>query len=169
MTPKSVLASLQLVLSISEQNVNNRLKRKTDSLDMVSYILSQNKSSPETGISEAEMIANTMAVIVGGSETLTAALAGRIKNLITHPKEMKALVNEIRSAFNTVGIPCYTIFRSKTNFCSPKRFIPERWLWQYGSLPLLRRQPRSVPSVRHGPSRVSWAATMLGQVAGYFG
>jgi cytochrome P450 len=68
---------------------------------MVSYILSHNKSSPETGISEAEMIANTMAVIVGGSETLTAALAGRIKNLITHPKEMKALVNEIRSAFNT--------------------------------------------------------------------
>jgi len=34
------------------------------------------------------------------SEILTAALAGAIKNLITHPKEMKALVNEIRSAFN---------------------------------------------------------------------
>jgi cytochrome P450 len=27
-----------------------------------------------------------------------------------------------------VGIPCYPIIRSETNFYSPKRFVPERWL-----------------------------------------
>jgi hypothetical protein len=66
MTPKSALPGLQVVLSTSEKNVNIHLQRKTDRPDMMSYILSHKKSSPETGMSEAEMIANSMAVIVGG-------------------------------------------------------------------------------------------------------
>jgi hypothetical protein len=66
MTPKSALAGLQSALSTSEKNVNIHLQRKTDRPDMVSYILSHNKSSPENGMSEAEMIANSMAAIVGG-------------------------------------------------------------------------------------------------------
>jgi len=66
MTPKSALPGLQVVLSTSEKNVNIHLQRKTDRPDMVSYILSHKKSSPKTGMSEAEMIANSMAVIVGG-------------------------------------------------------------------------------------------------------
>jgi len=100
-TPKSALAGLQLVLSTSEKNVKNCLKRKTDRPDMMSYILSHNEASPEASISEAEMIANSMAIIVAGSETLTAALAGTINNLITHPKELQKLVYEIRSTFNS--------------------------------------------------------------------
>jgi hypothetical protein len=63
MTPKSALPGLQVVLSISEKNVSIHLRHLPD---MMSYILSHKKSSPETGMSEAEMIANSMAVIVGG-------------------------------------------------------------------------------------------------------
>ncbi|PMD45048.1 cytochrome P450 [Hyaloscypha variabilis F] len=100
-TPKSALVGLQLVLSTSEKNVKIRLQRKTNRPDMMSYILSHNKTSPENSMSEAEMIANSMAIIVAGSETLTAALAGTINNLITHPKEMQILVREIRSAFES--------------------------------------------------------------------
>ena len=68
---------------------------------MMSYIISHNKSSPETSMSESEMIANSMAVIVAGSEILTAALAGTINNPITHPQEMSTLVHKIQSNFKT--------------------------------------------------------------------
>jgi cytochrome P450 len=100
-TPKSALAGLQLVLSTSEKNVIKRLQRKTELPDMMSYILSYNETTPESSMSEAEMIANSMAVIIAGSETLTAALAGTINNLIAHPEEMRTLVHEIRSNFNS--------------------------------------------------------------------
>jgi cytochrome P450 len=204
-TPKSALAGLQLVLSTSEKNVKDRLQRKIDRPDMMSYILTHNKSSPETSMSEAEMISNSMAVIVGGSETLTAALAGTINILITHPKEMEALVNEIRSAFKTeeeitaqstkfliyltavlqeglrlcpplpdnmhryipkggaviaghhlpegitIGIPCYAMFRSETNFCSPQEFIPERWLRQDGSSPYSKDRQEAYQPFSMGP------------------
>ncbi|KAE8452791.1 hypothetical protein EG329_013063 [Mollisiaceae sp. DMI_Dod_QoI] len=181
-TPKSALAGLKLVLDTSEQNVKARLARKSDRPDMMSYILSHNESSPSTRMTEDEMIANSMAVIVGGSETLTAALAGTINALLTHINERETLVKEIRSSFQTeeeisgqstrslpyltavlqeglrlfppipdnmhrsvpkggaviaghtlpegvvVGIPCYSTFRSRTNFSRPDEFLPERWL-----------------------------------------
>ena len=185
-TPKSALAGLNLVLSTSETNVKSRLRRKTDRADIMSYIMQHNTSSPETGISEAEMITNSMALIVAGSETLTAALAGTINNLLSHPKQMERLVEELRSSFAseseisgrttkdlpyltavlqegmrlcppipdnmhrevpkggvvvagymvpegvTVGISCFSMFRSKENFVSPDEFIPERWLRRAG-------------------------------------
>ncbi|CZR53260.1 related to cytochrome P450 CYP3/CYP5/CYP6/CYP9 subfamilies [Phialocephala subalpina] len=181
-TPASALAGLKLVLDTSKRNVKTRLARKSDRPDMMSYILAHNEFSPSTRMSEEEMIANSMAVIVAGSETLTAALAGTINALLTHAKERKTLVKEIRSCFKdedeisvqstksllyltavlqeglrlfpplpdnmhravpsggatiaghhlpegiVVGIPCYSTFRSRTNFSRPNEFLPERWL-----------------------------------------
>lgn len=204
-TPKSALAGLQLVLSTSENNVRNRLRRKTEQPDMMSYILSHNKTSPETSMSEAEMIANSMAVIIAGSETLTAALAGTINNLIAHPEEMKALVHEVRSNFKfeeditaqstkalvyltavlqegmrlcpplpdnmhrnipkggaviagyhlpegiTVGIPCYAMFRSSTNFSSPEEFLPGRWLHRNESSPYSKDRQEAYHPFSMGP------------------
>ncbi|KAE9375433.1 isotrichodermin C-15 hydroxylase [Stipitochalara longipes BDJ] len=100
-TPNSALAGLKLVLSTSEKNVKTRLQRKTDRPDMMYYILSHNKTSSETSMLEEEMIANSMAIVVAGSETLTAALAGTINQLITHTKEMQILAHEIRSNFKS--------------------------------------------------------------------
>lgn len=100
-TPASALAGLKLVLDTSEQNVKARLARKTDRPDMMSYILSHNETSPSTRMTEEEMIANSVGIIVGGSETLTAALAGTINALLTHAKGKERLVNEIRSNFKT--------------------------------------------------------------------
>ncbi|KAH7407559.1 cytochrome P450 ClCP1 [Cadophora sp. MPI-SDFR-AT-0126] len=185
-TPKSALAGLNLVLTTSEANVKSRLRRKPDRPDIMSYILQHNELSPETGMSEAEMIMNSMALIVAGSETLTAALAGTINNLLSHPKEMERLAREVRSTFTseseisgrttkdlpylkavlqegmrlcppipdnmhrevpqggavigghmipegvTVGISCFSMFRSNDNFAFPDEFVPERWLRSSG-------------------------------------
>ncbi|KAF8863522.1 cytochrome P450 [Acephala macrosclerotiorum] len=99
-TPASALAGLKLVLDTSEQNVKARLAHKSNRPDMMSYILSHNQSSPSTAMTEEEMIANSMAVIVAGSETLTAALAGTINVLLTHARERETLIMEIRFSFN---------------------------------------------------------------------
>lgn len=98
-TPASALAGLRLVIDTSAQNVKARLARKTDRPDMMSYILSNNESSPSTRMTQGEMIANSMTVIVGGSETLTATLAGTINALLTQSEEREMLVKEIRSSF----------------------------------------------------------------------
>lgn len=98
-TPAYGLTGLKLVLDTSEQNVKARLARKTDRPDMMSYLLSYNESSPSAPMAEEEMIANSLAIIVGGSETLTTALAGTINALFIHSNAKERLINEIRSNF----------------------------------------------------------------------
>jgi cytochrome P450 len=98
-TPASALAGLRLVLETSKKNVQAGLARKTDRPDMMSYILSHNETSPLTRMTEDEMIANSMAVIVAGSETLTATLAGTINALLTQDTKRETFVKEIKSSF----------------------------------------------------------------------
>lgn len=100
-TPKLALEGLNLVLRTSAENVRTRLEKQTDRPDMMSYILAHNKSNPEDSLSEEEMAANSMALIIAGSDTLTTALAGTINNLLQKPEALRRLVAEIRSAFNS--------------------------------------------------------------------
>lgn len=100
-TPKSALAGLNLVLETSAENVRKRLERKTDRPDMMSYILAHNEANPSQSISEEEMMANSMALIIAGSDTLTTALTGTVNELLKKPKKLQTLVHEIRSSFKS--------------------------------------------------------------------
>jgi cytochrome P450 len=100
-TPKSALAGLNLVLRTSTENVRRRLESKTDRPDMMSSILAHNEANPSLSMSEEEMVANSMALVIAGSDTLTTALAGTINELLRSPKELKILVYEIRVAFKS--------------------------------------------------------------------
>lgn len=181
-TPSSAMWGLRMVLSTTEEKVKVRLNKKTERPDFISYILSHNDTSPSSKISEEEMIANSMALIVAGSESLTAALCATINILLTHLEEHAILKREIRSTFKseenitaqstkslpylhavlqegmrlcppfadnmrravpkgdamiagyalpegvTVGVLCFSMFRSASNFVHPDEFLPDRWL-----------------------------------------
>jgi cytochrome P450 len=66
---------------------------------MMSYILAHNDANPSQTLSEEEMVANSMALIIAGSDTLATTLAATINNLLQRPETLKILVLEIRSAF----------------------------------------------------------------------
>jgi len=100
-TPKSAMAALIMVMETGESNVKQRLSRKTDRKDVISYILANNESSPSTVMSEPEMVQNSTALIVAGSEPLTTALAGTLNCLLANPSAMEKLVRELRSAFTS--------------------------------------------------------------------
>ncbi|MCJ1245733.1 hypothetical protein MMC30_002937 [Trapelia coarctata] len=100
-TPKSAMAGLNMVISTSERNVNERLLKKTESLDFMSYVMAHNKAHPSAALSEKEMVANSTTLIVGGSDPVTTVLAGALNHLLRHPKVMAKLVQEIRSNFHT--------------------------------------------------------------------
>lgn len=98
-TPKFALEGLNLVLRTSAENVRNRLGSETDRPDIMSFILAHNEVNPSQALSEGEMVANSMALIIAGSDTLTSALAATINHLLQQPTKLKILVQEIRTAF----------------------------------------------------------------------
>lgn len=100
-TPKSALEGLNLVLTTSAENVRKRLESKAERPDMMSSILAHNDANPSQSLSEEEMVANSMALIIAGSDTLTTALAGTINNLLQKPEELQILVHEIQSSFKS--------------------------------------------------------------------
>jgi hypothetical protein len=100
-TPKSAMTGLSMVLSTASENVRVRLKSTTQRPDIMSYIFSHNKDIPTTGLSEGEMEANSMALVIAGSETLTVTLSGTVNNLLRAPNALGNLILEIRSSFKS--------------------------------------------------------------------
>lgn len=101
MMPASARASLELVLTTSKTNVENRLGRKTDRPDFMYYLMAYNEANPGTALSEAEIVANSMTLIVGGSDPVSTVLAGALNHLVKNPEALRKLVSEIRSRFNS--------------------------------------------------------------------
>jgi cytochrome P450 len=66
--------------------------------DIMTYILRHND---EKGMSHAEILGNSDALIVAGSETTATALSGLTYYITTNPQALKTLQQEIRSAFST--------------------------------------------------------------------
>ena len=100
-TPKSALAGLKFVLNMSAENVSKRLEITTERPDMMSYILAYNEANPSQSISEEEMIANSMTIVIAGSDTLTTAMTATINELLQKPEKLEKLKNEIRSSFKS--------------------------------------------------------------------
>ncbi|KAK9427306.1 cytochrome P450 monooxygenase [Lipomyces doorenjongii] len=100
-TPESAMADLHFALSTTHEKVQERLSRESDRPDMISHIVAHNKASPGTGLSQGEIEANSMAIIVAGSETLTTVLAATIHYLLENQESLKALVKENRATFSS--------------------------------------------------------------------
>jgi cytochrome P450 len=99
-TPKSAMSDLHSVLDTTHAKVKARLANPTERRDMISHVLEHNKTSPEMELSQGEIEANSMAIIVGGSETLTTVLVSAIHHLLKTPDAFDLLAEEIRLAFS---------------------------------------------------------------------
>jgi cytochrome P450 len=75
-----------------------RLGLNTDRKDFMSYVLRYND---ERGMSQEEIIVNTMVLVTAGSETTATAMSGLIFHLSRSPPIMEKLTREIRSAFES--------------------------------------------------------------------
>ena len=101
MTPPSAKNAMKLITSTAEENVQSRLAQGTERNDILSYAISHNKKSPDSALSIEEMECNSMAFIVGGSDTITTGLVGTVNCLLNRPDSLATLVKEIRSAFSS--------------------------------------------------------------------
>ncbi|KAL1793786.1 hypothetical protein ACET3X_008768 [Alternaria dauci] len=66
--------------------------------DFLTYILRHND---EKGMSHEEILANSDALIIAGSETTATALSGLTYWITTNPQALKTLQDEVRAAFST--------------------------------------------------------------------
>ena len=136
-TPASAMASIKMVTSTAEENVKERLSRKTDRPDLMSFAIKYNASSGNSGISVEEMECNSMAFIVGGSDTLTTALVGTVNCLMQNPEAHAQLVKEVRSSFTSEDDINYT----STNILQYLNAVIEEGLRMCPPVPdLMRRQ-----------------------------
>ena len=105
MTPASALTSIRMITKTAEQNVATRISLPNDRPDIMSYALKYNSATkdPSARLSTEELETNSMTFIVGGSDTITTAMAGTTNCLLQSPATLRRLVEEIRSAFTNEG------------------------------------------------------------------
>lgn len=86
-----------------------------------SYILRHND---EKGMTEAEIIKNSGALILAGSETSSTMLSGLLYHLLLFPQALEKLTQEIRSTFPQSSEICFTKLQGLTylNACIREGF-----------------------------------------------
>ena len=105
MTPASALESIRMITDTAEKNMAARKALADDRPDIMSYAFKYNSSvaDPSAQLSTEELETNGMTFIVGGSDTVTTAMAGITNNLLQNPTTLERLTKEIRSAFANEG------------------------------------------------------------------
>ena len=94
--PRRLLKSRTDNLELTTRKVLKRLEKGTSRPDFMSHILRHND---EKGMKEAEIIVNSILLIIAGSETTATLLSGATYYLLKNPKVMKKLQKEVREAF----------------------------------------------------------------------
>ncbi|TVY88811.1 Cytochrome P450 monooxygenase [Lachnellula willkommii] len=80
------------------EKARKRMEAKTDKHDFMSYIM---RASEEKAMTESEVAANSMFLILAGSETTATLLSGATYYLLRNPDVKAKLVQEIRSTFSS--------------------------------------------------------------------
>jgi cytochrome P450 len=100
-TPKSAFQLLENIFKDGHERLQARMKsQQSDHPDLITHIVDYNtKSNPEDKLTDDEIEQNVMAIIVGGSETLTTTFTGAFHYLLADPPKLVRLTKEIRSSF----------------------------------------------------------------------
>ena len=102
-TPKSALQMLESIFQDGHERLEARTNRKTiEHPDLISHINDHNiRSAPADKLSAAEIEQNVLAIIVGGSETLTTTFSGAFHYLLADPEKLERVKKEVRSNFQS--------------------------------------------------------------------
>lgn len=100
-TPKSAFLMLENIFKDGHERLQARMQKDTiDHPDLISHISDYNaKSPPDEKLSDAEIEQNVLAIIVGGSETLTTTFSGAFHYLLADPEKLGEATHEVRSSF----------------------------------------------------------------------
>lgn len=97
--PKSLSNERKYHEKFVENAVDRRLASQTDQKDFFSYLLRHN--GDEKGMTVQEMYSNSNVLIIAGSETTATQLSGCTYYLLTNPRVLRKLQEEVRGAFET--------------------------------------------------------------------
>lgn len=82
---------------LTKEKIDRRIQSGSDRADIINIILKQDGTERE--LSRDEIYSNAVLIILAGSETSSAAMAGCVYFLAQNPQVMHILKNEIRSRF----------------------------------------------------------------------
>lgn len=104
MIPKWVMKEALHHIAFTKAKVDQRRERQTKRPDFMSQILSQtiigsDQKIKGTGISEAELYADSNILIMAGSETSATLMAAILYHLLSTPRALSRLTSEVRSTF----------------------------------------------------------------------
>jgi cytochrome P450 len=100
-TPKSALQQLNNVFQDGHERLQARLRSgQVEHSDLISHIAEYNsRSDLSEKLSDGEIEQNVLAIIVGGSETLTTTISAALHHLLADLPRLSRLTDEIRSSF----------------------------------------------------------------------
>jgi cytochrome P450 len=96
--PRSFVEGAKKHFDYATVKLYNRIERKTDRKDIMSYMLKENM---QREMSRPEIEATGALIIIGAAETTSAALTAATNLLIRNPRAMHKLQDEIRGKFKT--------------------------------------------------------------------
>jgi cytochrome P450 len=97
--PKEVISGAKDHWGLCVQKVHQRIHRKTDRKDIMSYILPKDGTGNEAILSVPELEATGYILIFAGAETTASSLCATVSYLIRHPAKLTKLQEEIRGQF----------------------------------------------------------------------
>jgi cytochrome P450 len=109
--PKQVISGAKDHWNLCVKKINQRIERQTDRKDIMSYILSPDKSGSKTTLTVPELEATGYILIFAGAETTASSLSAAVSYLIRHPAKFAKLREEVRRQFSK---PEDITFRSST-------------------------------------------------------
>lgn len=98
--PKSVQDAIDASFKHTVDRVDKRLAMKTDRPDILGLMLKHKEEGAD--MSMQELYANADLLMIAGTETTATSLSGLTWHLLSEPRCLKTLTEEIRGAFKSV-------------------------------------------------------------------
>lgn len=97
--PKALVQKSYANKDLTKTKVLRRKTRSPDYIDFMSHLI---QAEQKGDLTEQDLISNAQVLVVAGSETTATLLSGATYYILTNPRVMTKLVNEVRSSFTSI-------------------------------------------------------------------